>query len=135
MLIYLNSVRIVGVALCGCECGLGLCAHSIFAAFQRLAVYRELLILNDFVFHSLKGGAKVDGAGGRGREQEAKRAGCHFCPAGNLWNRFIMFAYNYGPSRDTPQKRRRAMSRRKQAAGRAVGEGEQERAAPSRREH
>lgn len=63
MLIYLNSVRIVGVALCGCECGLRLCAHSIFAAFQRLAVYRELLILNDFVFHSPKDGAEVDGAG------------------------------------------------------------------------
>lgn len=36
-----------------------------FAAFQRLAVYRELLILNDFVFHSPKGGAEVGGAGER----------------------------------------------------------------------
>lgn len=55
-----------------------------------------------------------DVAGGRGAG--AKLAGCHFCPAGNLWNRFIMFAYNCGPSRDAPRKRRRAKSRRKKAA-------------------
>lgn len=46
-----------------------------------------------------KGGSGWDWSRGR------KHAGWHFCPAGNLWNRFIMFAYNCGPSRERERER------------------------------
>jgi len=92
MVIYSNAVRIRGVVVgSGSWTGLTLSLVIQFCCILAAACLSRVFNLKRFCFLH----AELTSEGGGG---ERGAAACHFCPAGNLWNRFIMFAYNCEPS-------------------------------------